>query len=626
MRLMTTLALALALALLLGSSTAAATLRYDDLTYDVTIDPDTGSVVADIVVEVHGVDQPLSDLTLVVDAGLAPSSASIDGMGSSYVETMAPPFRAVTVVPDTPVPAGQAVTVRVAYSGVLLCGDYEPGSSLCDYGPGAMGRFQRGSVFPTFFDSTNAPGNYFDHRTVTLRVPTGVPAWYNGTPLDDQDDGVVRTLTFEENGPSPNYPSAYAGALELEVLDEGPPAIYFAHATGDKSWARIAEWIPRAYAFVEDKVGLSLPCTTVFIVKLEDYHRDIGHAGTCFAQLHPHHASLGEEQFEESWSHEIAHFWWGMTVLPGDGDQTQMTTEGLSTNLQIDYTHDTHHADEDRDWYRARRFREARLMLEYAAPVAAATPVLTTPEGYNAAAKNPDTDDRFAWSYLKSSATLDYLKLHIGEEAYDAAVRDFTAACIGAACTVDDLRGHAESASGKDLAPFFDAWVRTTRMPELAVGLSPSGTEVKLAVPESDATYMPLEIWLEHEDGSRTKERVLLEAGKREVAVTVATPVRAARPNPRHEALIRVRSARGSDMDFDQQVDGFDLLDCAWRHGIALPMPRFSTENPNDGQRDGFIGVVDLDFDPRCDTDHDGDIDDDDLEAMSADFGAGAVR
>src|SRR6185295_9007546 len=110
----------------------------------------------------------------------------------------------------------------------------------------------------------------------------------------------------------------------------------------------------------------------------------------------------------------------------------------------------------------------------------------------------------------------------------------------------------------------------------------------------------------ERYDGTLKRERWELSAARETKRFASDAEVRAVRLNLRQQAALRTDSLVSGDVDFDSQTDGFDLIACARLVGLKLDSP---------GPRTGVWGL-NLDFDRRCDLDHDGAITESDVAAM----------
>ncbi|MEZ4447096.1 MAG: M1 family aminopeptidase [Polyangiaceae bacterium] len=308
--------------------------------------------------------------------------------------------------------------------------------------------------------------------------------------------------------------------------------------------------------------------------------------------------------FEETLAHETSHSWWGVMVGPTDYPTTRWLVEGLATLSQIDYAAQHHAGDMPRGVYLARRYREHRGLLQH-----------QTSPGFPAVApagpvELEGLDDTF-WAYIRSSAALDTLRVIVGEVAFGDALRRYVTRCSASLCDTADFKQALEDEAGFSLDAEFDAYVHAAEFPTPRISWEQYPRTFQVAVDaEGLSRPLPLVLDLFLEDGSVQHARVVLGAGAPAV-VEPGAPVRAVAPSRRHDATVWSRSAQTGDVDYDLEVDGFDLVACARAVGHGV------------GQIPGGDGVLlsDLDYDPRCDLDDDGDVDGADLDVIASDFG-----
>jgi aminopeptidase N len=84
-------------------------------------------------------------------------------------------------------------------------------------------------------------------------------------------------------------------------------------------------------------------------------------------------------------------------------------------------------------------------------------------------------------SYAKGAATLRQLIAYIGDDAFLAGVRDHLTAHAYGNADLADFLAAMERASGKDLQPWSDAWLRTARLDTVAVDVETDGAVVTAA-------------------------------------------------------------------------------------------------------------------------------------------------
>lgn len=580
--------------------------------HDITIDPATRHAEATIVATVRAGDEPLAALAWTIDRGLGEITATVDGKPATVTDVVGGPFRTLVVFPAQPVPAHAEAQVEVRYQGKLVCESPAPLQGNCDFDPDGMSRFGSGSVFPVFI--TGGPlarGT----QTIVVRVPA------NNEVLMTSDRALRRVIagdtavvTGEVTRAWPLGAMVVIGNLASHRLVDGPIPVVFHHAVGDDGWnERLAEWVPRVMAFVTARMGRPVPCEELHLVKWAEHVTDSGQAMICLIALRELHEQTGDQLFEESWAHEIAHEWFGGEVLPADLARQKLLTEGLATRMmyayRLAYPAGADTADIDDYW--ASRTRDIGHGMRYRLPAVRAAPVrVGSPEQAVTLDRN-GFFETFGWEYLKTTAALDQLALEVGEEPFWAAVSGYIERCSFGDCTVDDFRATLELTSGRDLEAPFATWIDSAPEQAIAVGFAasePAQVDVFLFA-DGVPPAAPLELWLELASGERRRERVALTGALTMLRFDVAGQVRAVRLNPRHDAMLDVFSAVAGDVDFDGVAGPADVAHCAALLGKKVE-PRFP---PGGGS--SYLGI-DAAFDRRCDLDADAEITPADVETL----------
>jgi aminopeptidase N len=118
--------------------------------------------------------------------------------------------------------------------------------------------------------------------------------------------------------------------------------------------------------------------------------------------------------------------------------------------------------------------------------------------------------------YEKGALTVRMLEHIVGEEAMAKFLRGwFDRHGFGAAVDTDDLKRELEAASGKDLAPFFETFVRGRGHPVLKASFAPAGDGVDVTIEQTQKVgpaggfVFPLDVDLVADDGA--KERVTID-------------------------------------------------------------------------------------------------------------------
>ena len=234
-------------------------------------------------------------------------------------------------------------------------------------------------------------------------------------------------------------------------------------------------------------------------------------------------------------------------------------SEGLATLSQIDYSWSHHFSSVDRDTYLARRFLPIGLDLREQGK---GLPAIQLGIGE----QHPDglrTSLYTLWAYYKTSATLDHLRVTIGDEAFARGLTAYVKKCSYVGCRPDDFRTVLEETTGKNLA----AVLRSLGARVVAPGgldrvRARGGRRRRRAQqgrrPADDARAV-----------AAARRRAAREAPRRprgpHHARCTSTPApgygRVA-TSPRHDVMVDARSKVQGDLDFDGESDGIDLLRC----------------------------------------------------------------
>ncbi len=209
------------------------------------------------------------------------------------------------------------------------------------------------------------------------------------------------------------------------------------------------------------------------------------------------------------------------------------------------------------------------------------------------------------WAYLRSSATLDHLRVLVGKDAFAAALRSWVAQCSMKHCDTTDFRVILEQASGLDLKSVFQHWVYEAAYPAPVLDFQATDSSVTISATGIEHD-VPLRLILGYGDGTEEIRLVTLSPVA-PVTLTTDRRVRSVRPHPRHDAVIWSRSAQSGDVTFDGEVDGLDVILCAHSSGRSAGPQATGGEG---------IWRHDLDFNVRCDPDGDGTVTDGDLAAQ----------
>lgn len=580
--------------------------------HDLDFDPSTGQTRATLDLEVRATRGSLAQIGFTIDQGLAIAAVTADG-GRTVKEsdTIYAPTRAALVEIDPPLADGESTTIHVEYAGTLACGSYpESGAPVCTKGDFAYLPHQ--SILPYFFDPLAADDTTFDGMTrdIVLRVPIGTDVAATGELVSDTVEADRRVATWTIDRPLSRTLGMYvfAGKLGRWSIDgRSVPTTLVYPAPAQPVDDHLREWSAPVLDFVEGFVGTRLPFQrSMTLVHLP---ADVGDPGTAtygMTLLSDSYARAGDLMHEETWAHENTHLFWGIVVPETDPSRSRMMSEGLATLSEIEYTWSHHYGTEDREAYLARRF--SAIGMDLRGEGKDILPILLAPGQNEVSAYG--TPAYTMWAYEKTAATLDHLRATIGDDVFAKALGRYLDRCAYVGCGAEDMLAALEETSGKDLHPFFDRWVTSTARPHVTIGFTPKdggGADIELG--KADDSPMTLELWLRLDDGQLVKQRVDLAGTTTRTSIATSARVRSVQANPRHDVMVEAVSSVPGDLDFDGETDGFDVLRCT----------RYFGTKP--GTASVGLWNTDSSFDPHCDLDGNGKIDDEDLAAITRNMG-----
>ncbi len=579
--------------------------------HDVALDPATGVTTAHFDLRVRAEGRALSSIGFSMDQGLAPSTITASGREVVVSEAVVEPIRVVQLTFSPALEPGESTWIHIPYGGTLACGTYpEGGGILCAKGID-FSYFAHQSLIPYVFDPSDRESTTLDAmtRNIVLRVPGSTDIISTGERVSETVHGGTKVSTWVIDRPLSRSLGIYvlAGKLGMKsVPDRAVPTTFVFPNPELPVDDRLVSWSGRILDFVEQSSGSRLPFRRgLTLVRLPRNVVDPGTATFGMTLLSDSYTQAGTLLHEETWAHENSHLIWGIVVPEADSAESRMMSEGLATLSQIEYSWSRHFSQVDRDAYLARRFvpigLDLRTQGQGLPPIALGTeapPASSDPSAYT------------LWAYYKTAATLDHLRVTIGDEAFAAGLGAYVERCSYVGCRPRDFREVLEKVTGRALSTFFDRWVLATSRPRVVVGFKPAAGGADIELSKDDALPMTLELWLGLENGQRIKQRVDLKGLTTKMHLDTPVAVRSVALSPRHDVLVETRSTLEGDLDFDGETDGNDLLRCTPLVGVS-----YTSTNAV-----GLWNTEDR-FDPRCDVDGNYRIDDDDLTELARSFG-----
>lgn len=572
---------------------------------EITLDPVGGALTGNATLNVTALSD-VSTLSILIDSGLTVTNVTAPGKTVTFSSQDASGYTYASLSISPPIAAGETVAVTATYSGTLDCSIQNCKTGL------PLAFLIEGSAMPLVLDQDSV--GFFNAwgatRKLVLSLPSGTNAVASGDLTSEDDDGTQVTTTWE----IPGFHS-YGGNVVMigdfastPVTGADPTTSVWAVSDDQNLVPEMASWMTDILPFMQVQSGKALPYQELKVFKLPVGWVNIfrGTAGYGLTLLSEDYAQPTVETFEETLAHENAHQWWGVLVSPTDVRKTRWLVEGLATLSQIDYAAQYLHADSDRDEYLAHRFREhwmtVRFMGDPTFPI-----VAPTAQG---GPEDPIQDS--VWAYFRSSAFLEHLRVVVGDDSFAATLKIWADQCAQKFCDTADFLTIINDTSGTDVTSLFSQHVYNGNVPAPRISFEqPTGGKLSVTAFDMPGQKQILELFIELEDGSLNKEKVTLEDST-PIVLDISERVIRVRPNPRHDGFVWSRSATPGDVDFDGEVDGMDVIQC------ARSLDRSSGAGLPDGEG---IWQHDLSFDPRCDDDDDGAVIASDLAKVTGAFG-----
>lgn len=210
----------------------------------------------------------------------------------------------------------------------------------------------------------------------------------------------------------------------------------------------------------------------------------------------------GKGNIEGLVAHEIAHQWFGDSASEADWFHVWLS-EGFATYLSHVYSEEKYGAQKMAE----EMGRDRKQVIEYFAK----DPSPVVPAAIGDINKVLNTN-----SYQKGSWVLHMLRQEVGDQKFWEGVREYYRQYQLSNALTDDFRRVMETASGKNLQPFFDQWVFRAGHPKLEVTwtFEPNKKVVTLTVDQKQEKlfHFPLEVVV----GSETK-RVIVGEKRQEI-------------------------------------------------------------------------------------------------------------
>ena len=399
---------------------------------------------------------------------------------------------------DIPVPPGQDAEVIVRWTARPDTGMHfrgQPGSADGIREVWTQGENEENRHW---FPGWDYPNDVF---TVTTHVLVEEPfvAVANGVLHDKVAlDGGWTKFTYTLDSPVVNYLIAVAAGEYSTYVDDGPvPLEYLAsRRTKEEDVRRTLASTAEQMAFFNETLGTLYPFR-VYRQLLVQRFKHSGMENAAFTVLNDElllkDDDEGRLEAELLVAHELAHQWFG-DLLFCYGWREMWLNEGFAEYYQLRWLEHRYGPE-----VAALRWSSTLSMaVEEEAPM--------SPRGWSG------SEAQYSSVYSRGASVLHILRVYLGDEVFDAAIRRYVAEHRFELVESDDLRRVFEEESGTHLGWLFDQWVHGSAMPEmtsehhweegqLEVTLGQSGEEL-LAMPVEIEVGTPKsvvvkEVWLD---------------------------------------------------------------------------------------------------------------------------------
>jgi aminopeptidase N len=447
--------------------------------YDIQLDladPATGTFRGDVTLTLDRLDA--GDWIPLDFAGLNIESVEVNGAKARFVRDGS------LLRIDAAAAPTRDVTVRIRYGGAPVSGlffgqdaNLEP-AVFADNWPNRA---------RWWFPSNDHPA---DKATVrfTVLVPTGFGVVANGYELDERTSNGSTTWVWETDADAPIPPYAMVvGIARFERRGLAPAACGNAPAGVSNGCADVSVWAlagdgdygaerfargPDMVDFYTELVG---PYPYEKLAHVESSTR-FGGMENSSAIFYGRGGWEARRMGEGVIAHETAHQWFGDAVTPASWAHLWVS-EGFASYFGPLYF-------EARDGVEV--FRER---MEAAGQAAKTSDVIG--QAIVDSSTNNLYDLLNANNYQKGAWVLHMLRGLLGDDVFFAAVRDYYRRHLHGAASTDDVRAAFERASGRDLEPFFEQWVRSPGYPDFAITWRVVGDELVLDIRQRQAPSWP---------------------------------------------------------------------------------------------------------------------------------------
>jgi hypothetical protein len=446
------LALSLAFVALPGWAAEKTHLRVDDYQIDAELTPHTHQItararakftaLADLNVAVFELHNGLKVTRITDDSGKLQSAERLSADSTVRVQL------ANMLTKDT------STALVFEYEGTLESADDSPvqGLKLAAIDDETSTLLYPGRWFPV-----NAYGINRFTSTIRITVPAHMVVIGSGTetvsdtPPSKKSASGLPTKTFSFVCDKPSFPGTIiAGAFQEFKSDEAGLDLHvFLKPIHQNLGALYTETAVKEFTYFVTRFG-PLPSTTLRVVEIPD--------DTVPAAWAPDVAAIASRAVTEKVNYRllantIAHQWWGVSVSPASLDDWWLS-DGFARYSEALYVE---HAAGEAGLGEAVKDMSVGALAYDTVPLA----TIGKLEMYSPEFQSLATD--------KGAMILHMLRYVVGDEKFDAAMREFASKYAGKSASMDDFQTITEKVYGDKLTWFFTQWLNSTGAPEFKV-------------------------------------------------------------------------------------------------------------------------------------------------------------
>jgi len=476
---------------------------FEHLHLDLRLDVDGGQVSGTATHTIHPLGTRASSLRLH-QVGLDIQGIKVDGKDVDG-------WRLGRNTLDIPMPeAGDTHSVAITYAATPRTGLHfrggkgasDPGREVWSQGEGADNRY--------WFPGWDYPNDKFTVST-DLTVQKDYLAFANGPLIGSEDAGDGwKKWSYRLDRPIVNYLVAVAAGEYALYKEEGEvPLEYVTSAAVDEQGAQLTMGYAKPQlVYFNELLGTDYPYPMYRQVLVSRFlYGGMENAGmTILADTMLVRSDLDRSARAEGVvAHELAHQWFG-DLLTCYGWRELWLNEGFAT------------------FYTGRWFEHERGSQHYAAKVDGWMNGALHARAPMAARSWSKVNGRDNASvYVRGASVLHMLRIHLGDEVFDAGIRKYVADNADRLVESSDLRRAMEEVSGTHLGWLFDQWVYGVGAPTVKTSWKWNEGELVVTLKqttEGSAFSAPVQI----EVGPATQKEVWLGEGETRLVMDLEEP------------------------------------------------------------------------------------------------------